>query len=409
MHIHTLDQWQHSHDFASDRHDAEQSTKIVMALTIVTMVAEVVAGTAFGSMALLADGWHMATHVAAFGITIFAYRYARHHATNPRYTFGTGKVSVLGGFASAVALAVIALVMAIESVERLFQPQTIQFSEAIGVAVLGLVINLASAWLLQDHHDHHHHGHHGHHHQHHGHQEHQYHGHQEHQHQEHQYHGHQEHQHQEHQYHGHQHHGHSAAEAVPDRPAHHQLHHHEHGDHAESPQNTNQHIDQHTDQHTDQNLRAAYVHVLADALTSVLAIVALFAGKAWGWVWMDAVMGIVGAGVITQWAYGLVRDTSAILLDGSVDKQVKLAIVTAIEEDADNRVADLHIWYLHQNHLAATISLVTHHPQAPEHYKQLLSHIPTLSHVLVEVNPCHGEACLDGPSPTLTAREPARA
>ncbi len=356
MHIHTLDQWQHSHDFASDRRDAEQSTKIVMALTVVTMVAEVMAGTAFGSMALLADGWHMATHVAAFGITIFAYRYARHHAANPRYTFGTGKVNVLGGFASAIALTVIAFLMALESIERFFQPQAIQFSEAIGVAILGLVVNLASAWLLQDHHDHHPHGHHDHH------------------------------------PHGHHHPGHSVAATVSDHPADHELHHQEHGDHAEPHQ------------HTDQNLRAAYVHVLADALTSVFAIVALFAGKFWGWVWMDAVMGIVGAVVITQWAYGLVRDTSAILLDGSVDKHTKLAIITAIEDDADNRVADLHIWYLHQNHLAATISLVTHHPQSPEHYKQLLSHIPTLSHVLVEVNPCHGESCLDAPSPTLVAQ-----
>jgi cation diffusion facilitator family transporter len=309
MHIHILEQWQHSHDFSTDQGHAERNTKVVMLFTSATMVAEIAAGTAFGSMALLADGWHMATHVAAFGITIFAYRYARKHVADPTYTFGTGKVSVLGGFASAVALAVIAFLMAFESIERFFQPHPIQFNEAISVAILGLVVNLASAWLLHDNDDHHTH---------------------------------------------------------PDH------HHHQ----------------------QDQNLRAAYVHVLADALTSVFAIVALFSGKLLGWVWMDALMGLVGAVVITKWAYGLVRDTSAILLDGSVGQNIKLDIVTLIEEDADNRVTDLHVWYLNQEHLAATISLVTHYPQAPEHYKRLLNPISSISHVLVEVNPCHGEPCV---------------
>ncbi|MGP1383405.1 MAG: CDF family Co(II)/Ni(II) efflux transporter DmeF [Thainema sp.] len=314
MHIHTIDQWHHSHDFSVHQNQAERNTKVVMLITAVTMVAEIVAGTIFGSMALLADGWHMATHVAAFGITVFAYRYARRHAADPRYTFGTGKVSVLGGFASAVALAVIAFVMAFESVERFFQPQAIQFNEAIGVAILGLAINLVSAWLLQDDHNHghdHHHGEHGHHH------------------------------------------------------------------------------------HSDHNLRAAYVHVLADALTSVLAIIALFAGKFLGWIWLDAAMGLVGAGVITKWAYDLVSDTSSILLDGGISKHIKLDIVNAIENDADNRVVDLHVWHVSQNHLSATVSLVTHYPQAPEYYKNLLSHIPSLSHVLVEVNSCHGEPCME--------------
>lgn len=313
MHIHTLEHWQHSHDFSTNQDRAERNTKIVMLLTAITMIAEIVAGTIFGSMALLADGWHMATHVAAFGIAIFAYQYARRHAADPKFTFGTGKVSVLGGFASAVALAVIAFVMAFESVARLFQPQAIQFNEAIGVALLGLVVNLASAWLLRDHHDH-----------------------------------------------GHDHHS-------DDHDHHH---------------------------HQDHNLRAAYVHVLADALTSVLAIVALFAGKFLGWVWLDAVMGLVGAGVITRWAYGLVSDTGSILLDGGIDKQIKLDIMTAIEDDADNRITDLHLWYVSQNHIAATISLVSHYPQTPEHYKRLLCHIPALSHVIVEVNHCHGEPCL---------------
>ncbi len=309
MHIHSLEQWQHSHDFSDDRSRAEKNTKIVMLFTAATMVAEIAAGTIFGSMALLADGWHMATHVTAFGITLFAYQYARSHAADPKYTFGTGKVSVLGGFASAVALAVIAFLMAFESVERFFQPQSIQFNEAIGVAILGLGVNLASAWLLQEPHDHH--------------------------------------------------------------------HHHAH----------------HT--HHDQNLRAAYFHVLADALTSIFAIIALLAGKFLGWVWMDALMGLVGAGVITKWAYGLVSDTSSILLDGYVDQKIKLDIISTIEQDADNRITDLHVWYLDQDHLAATISLVTHYPQAPEYYKDLLNRIPSLAHVLVEVNACPGEPCME--------------
>ncbi|WP_036477367.1 CDF family Co(II)/Ni(II) efflux transporter DmeF [Myxosarcina sp. GI1] len=311
MHFHTLEEWQHSHDFSGDRKSAEDSTKTVMWLTAVTMVAEIVAGIWFGSMALLADGWHMATHVAAFGITIFAYRYARKHAQDPAYTYGTGKVSVLGGFASAVALAVIALVMGIESVVRLFEPQTIKFNEAIAVAALGLAVNLISAWLLQDHHHHSHHG---------------------------------------------------------------ESHEHHHHDH---------------------NLRAAYLHVLTDALTSVLAIIALIAGKFLGWVWLDAVMGLVGMAVIAKWSYGLVKDTSSILLDGSPDKQIKLDIITAIEAEQDTRIADLHIWYLGQNSLAATISLVTHYPQSPQYYKELLSYIPSLVHTTVEVNKCHGEPCGD--------------
>jgi cation diffusion facilitator family transporter len=310
MHIHTLEEWQHSHNFDVDPGNAEKNTQLVMLLTAVTMVAEIVAGTLFGSMALLADGWHMATHVAAFGITVFAYQYARRHANNPQYTFGTGKVSVLGGFASAVALAVIAFVMGLESLGRLFQPQIIHFDEAIGVSAIGLIVNLISAFLLQDHHH----------------------------------------------------------------------DHHDHHDH---------------DHHHDHNLRAAYLHVLADALTSVFAIVALLAGKFLGWVWMDAAMGLVGTIVIAKWSYGLVCDTGLILLDGAVAKQTKLAIVTAIEEDADNRVADLHIWYVSQHHLAATISLVTHDPQTPEYYKNLLKPIPKLAHVLVEVNHCHGEPCIN--------------
>jgi cation diffusion facilitator family transporter len=332
MHIHSLEQWQHSHDFSGDRQQAEKNTKIVLLLTAITMIAEIIAGTIFGSMALLADGWHMATHVGAFGITVFAYRYARKYANNPKYTFGTGKVTVLGGFTSAIVLAVIALAIAVESATRLFQPQIIHFNEAIYVATIGLVVNLASAFLLQDDHNH-----------------------------------------------SHNHHNHFQTDHDHD--------HHDHDGHED-------HHTHHHHQHSDQNLRAAYLHVLSDALTSVFAIVALFAGKYLDWIWMDAAMGLIGALVIARWSYGLVVETGVILLDGGVDKQIKSAIINTIEQDADNQIADLHIWKLSENHLAATIVLVTHYPQQPEYYKKLLSHIPTLSHVIVEVNHCHGEPCI---------------
>ncbi|MDG2616622.1 CDF family Co(II)/Ni(II) efflux transporter DmeF [Thermoleptolyngbya sichuanensis XZ-Cy5] len=332
MHIHTLEPWQHPHDFLIRQDRAERKTQIVLVLTAVTMVAEIAAGTLFGSMSLLADGWHMATHVAAFGITVFAYQYARKQANNPQYTFGTGKVSVLGGFTSAIALAVVALLMAIESGYRLFQPQQIQFNEALWVALLGLGVNLVSAVLLQDSHD----------------------------------------------------------------PS----HSYSHDPAAPSHQPHLPHETAHSS-HTDHNLRAAYVHVLADALTSTLAIAALLAGKLGGWTWLDPIMGVVGAVVIARWANSLIRETGAILLDGATDRTVRLDLISAIEADADNRVVDLHVWNVSPAHLAATVALVTHEPQPPEHYKNLLKHIPALSHVIVEVNPCQGEACMSLSSKAL--------
>jgi len=311
MHDHQMDEWLHDHDFhLDDGGHAERSTHRVILLTVAMMVIEIGAGVVFGSMALLADGWHMGTHAAALGITAFAYRYARQHADDPRYSFGTGKVGVLGGFASAVALAIVALLMAVESVHRLITPQTIRFNEAIAVAVVGLAVNLVSALMLQGHHDHDH------------------------------------------------DHAHDAGHA--------HAHHHDH------------------------NLRAAYLHVLADALTSVLAIVALSLGKLLGWVWMDAFSGIVGSVVITRWSLHLLRDTSRILLDSGVPSRVVVGVREAIEADADNRVADLHVWRVSASHAAAVISVVTDHPKAPAHYKDLLTDITELSHVTVEVNPCRG-------------------
>ena len=313
MHIHTLESWQHNHDFAVKNDKGERRTQYVLILTAITMVVEIMAGSVYGSMALLADGWHMATHVAAFMITIFAYRYARKHADNPAYAFGTGKVSVLGGFASAVALAVVALVMLIESMQRIIDPHSIHFNEAIVVASLGLFINIVSAFLLKD--DHH--------------------------------------------------------------------HHHDH-DHDHS----------HEHHHHDHNLRAAYMHVLADALTSLLAIVALLSGKYFGWNWLDPVMGIVGAIIITRWSYGLLKQTSPILLDGSIEEEYQSAITETIEKDSDNRVSDIHIWKVGANHYAAIISLVTHFPKPVGYYKDLLIDFHKLSHTTIEINMCEDEPCV---------------
>ncbi|KHT61685.1 cation transporter [Photobacterium gaetbulicola] len=314
MHSENLQQWQHSHDFISLNHQGERRTLWVLGLTIVTMVAEITAGTLFGSMALLADGWHMGTHAAAFLITLFAYRYARKHASNPAFSFGTGKVSVLGGFTSAIALGLVALLMLVESFQRLFSPQPIQFNEAILVALIGLVVNIISVFLLHSH---------------------------------------------SHDDHGH-HHGHT--------------HDHDHS---------------HNHDHThDHNLRAAYFHVLADALTSLLAIVALLFGKYLGYDWLDAVMGMVGAVIITRWAWGLMKQTSPILLDGNIDPNYQQKIIAALENEADSKVSDIHIWKVSADHYAAMISLVTHHPRSAMEYKQLLAEFDKLSHLTIEVNPC---------------------
>lgn len=286
------------HDFLHGQAHGERRVYMVLGLTVVTMVVEIIAGLAFNSMALTADGWHMGTHAAAFGITIFAYRYARKHANNPRFSFGTGKVSVLGGFASAIALGVVALLMAVESAHRLIDPRPIRFDDAIIVAVIGLVVNLVSAVLLKE--DHHH--------------------------------------------HGHEHHGH------------------------------------------DHNLRAAYFHVLADALTSVTAIIALTFGRFFGWVVLDPIMGIVGSLIIARWAFGLLKDTSGILLDGSVAEETRSAIRSAVEDHSKCRITDLHVWAVAPGHLAAILAVQSPQPCAPDEIKALLSGIPHLLHINVEVH-----------------------
>ncbi len=317
---HSLAPWQRNHFFLASGHAKNaRRTQWALVLTIVMMAAEIIAGTVFGSMALLADGWHMGSHAAALGIAAFAYHYAHRHADNAVYTFGTGKVGDLGGFASALILGVIAVMMAYESVERLMAPVPIAFNEAIAVAVLGLVINLITAWMLKDDHEHHH--------------------------------DHHDHSHEDGRDHAHEHHAH----------------------------------------HQDHNLKAAYVHVLADALTSVLAIGALLAGLFWGLNWLDPAIGIVGSIIIARWAWILLGSTGRILLDADPSAETTNAVRKAIESEADNRIADLHVWRLGPGHLAAVVTVVTHEPRPPAHYKSLLANIPNLSHVTVEVELCCGQ------------------
>lgn len=307
----------HDHFFlGSDHQRNERKVWLVIALTASMMLVEIVAGSIYGSMALVADGWHMSTHAGAMLITALAYRFARQHVGNPRFTFGTGKLGDLAGFASAIVLALIALLIAWESLVRLTQPIHIDFNQAIAVAVVGLGVNLVCAWLLKD--DHAHHGHnHGHHH------------------------------------HDHDHH-------VPGKSR-------------------------------DNNLRAAYIHVLADALTSVFAIVALLLGRSYGWLWADPVMGVVGALVIARWSWGLIRDSGSVLLDAAVEgEEVRQEIREAVEPTG-SEVTDLHVWQVGPGHFAAIVSLVAREPQEPAHYKALLAHIHELSHVTIEVQ--RGAAC----------------
>jgi cation diffusion facilitator family transporter len=310
----------HGHVFLGASHDRNaRRTLWVVALTALMMVAEIAAGYWSGSMALLADGFHMATHAGALGIAAIAYAYARKHATNPRYSFGTGKVGDLAGFASALVLGLIALGIAVESIRRLFEPANVAFGEATIVAVVGLVVNLVSALLLSG--GHHGHGHHGHH-------------------------------------HGHDHdHGHA-----------HHHHGHDHGGHHGH----------------DNNLRSAYLHVLADALTSVLAIVALLAGWFLGWTWLDPAMGIVGALVIARWSWGLMRDTSAVLLDAT-DDHVAAEVRELVEQPGDARIADLHVWRVGPEAHAAIVSVVG--TIGPAEVRRRLTPVHELGHLTVETIP----------------------
>lgn len=301
----------HDHVYLSGAEAAnERRTWIVIALTAVTMVVEIVSGWIFGSMALLADGWHMASHTAALGITALAYGFSRRHADDPRFSFGTGKVGDLAGFASANLLAFIAVLMGYESIERFMAPVQIDFDEAIGVAVLGLGVNVLSAFILKERHA----GGHGHY-----------------------------------------------SEEGPGHP--------HHGDH-----------------HTDLNLKAAYLHVLADALVSLLAIAALTAGRFFGWVWLDPMTGVVGAAVILRWSWKLMRQSGRVLLDMVPGIGLQARIREAVEAGGADRVVDLHLWRIGMGKFAAILSVLTQDPRSPDDYKELLRRFEEVCHVTVEVN-----------------------
>ena len=305
MHAESMNGWTHNHVFLGTHHRRnERRTRIVIALCGAMMVAEIGGGILFRSMALVADGLHMSTHAAALLIAATAYAFARRRANDGRFTFGTGKFGDLAGFTSAIVLAMIALLIAWESVGRFINPLPIAFNEAIPIAALGLGVNLLSAWLLRDEHDH------------------------------------------DHQKYGHDHH-HSR----------------------------------------DLNLRAAYVHVLADAAVSILAVVGLVIAREVGWLWIDAVMGIIGAAVISNWALGLIRDASSVLLDIRPDAELARSVRECLERGSD-RVADLHLWRVGPGHNAVVATIVSHEPQAPNFYKGRLANFPGLSHVTIEVERC---------------------
>ena len=307
--------WKHAHSFGQDqKKSGETRTIIVILITTLMMVIEIGAGVMFGSMALLADGIHMASHAVALGINAFAYVYARRHAHDARYSFGTGKVNALGGFSGAILLAVFALMMAWESVVRLANPVEIDFNQAIFVAVIGLMVNGACVFILGN--------------------------------------------------------GESS-----------------HHDHERDLDHNSEH-DHHHDHHHDHNLRSAYLHVLADAFTSLLAIFALLAAKYFGFVWMDPVVGILGAIVVSRWSLGLIRSSGSVLLDQQGPENIQHQIRENIQQQPGNQLADLHLWSIGPNIYAAEISIATSQPKPPSHYKNLLPHGMGLAHVTVEVHDC---------------------
>jgi cation diffusion facilitator family transporter len=304
----------HDHVFLGKDHDkAARRTWAVIILCSVMMIAEIVGGALFGSLALIADGLHMSTHAGALLLAALAYTYARRYANDRSFTFGTGKFGDLAGFSSAIVLAMIALLVGYEAVSRLLDPVPISFNEAIPIAVLGLAVNVVSAWLLSG----------GHH-------------------------------------HGHGH----------DHP-----HDHDHGE---------QHDHGHAAHHRDNNMRAAVIHVAADAAVSVLVIAGLVLARALGWLWMDPLAGFIGALVIDNWSVGLMRDTGGILLDRTPDPRLAERVRMAIESEGD-KVTDLHLWRLGPGHLGAIVCVATAGTREAAHYRQRLAKFADLSHVTVEV------------------------
>lgn len=326
MHSDNLPAWQHHHSFNASSESAEKSTRVVMWITAATMVVEILAGWWYNSMALLADGWHMSSHAVAIGLSAVAYASARRYASDPRFAFGTWKIEILGGFASAIFLLGVAAMMLFGSVERLWSPQPIHYREAIVIAVLGLVVNLVCALILGKAH---HHG------------------------------------------HGHDHgHGHGHA------------HDHPHG-HAH-------------DSHQDLNLKSAYVHVIADAATSVLAIVALIGGWLYGWSWLDPLMGIVGAVLVAVWAKGLIADTGKVLLDREMDHPVVEEIREVVEagaEGEETKITDLHVWRVGKGVYSCALTVVTHDAKlTAEDLRARLAVHEEIVHSTIEIHVCPDQA-----------------
>ena len=319
-HQHELGPWQHAHDWAADRGATARRTHAVIAITLLTMVAEIAAGYAWQSMALLADGWHMGTHAAAVGVAALSYALARRWAGDARFSLGPWKVEVLGAYTSALLLGVVALAIGIESGLRLFSPRAVDYEPSLWVACIGLAVNLVCARLL-----------------------------------------------------------HSPAEVTAAGHAHHDAHHHDH-------HHGHAHGQRHHD--TDLNLKAAYLHVLADAATSVLAIAALLAGKYAGLVWLDPVMGLLGAGLIAWWSRGLLASTSKILLDREMDDPLAAQVRERLEADGDARVADLHLWRVADGAFAAHATLVADEPLASDTYRTRVKDLPALVHLSIETNRC---------------------
>lgn len=305
-----LSDWTHDHTFDSNSEVAERSTRLVMWITVVTMFVEILAGWAFNSMSLLADGWHMSSHALAIGLSAMAYAAARTYANDPRFAFGTWKIEILAGFASALFLLGVALAMVIGSLERLISPQAIQFEEAIIVGVLGLAVNLVCAYILgQAHHQHDH------------------------------------------------------------------AHDHSHPAHEHHPH------------HHDLNLKSAYFHVVADAFTSVLAIVALVGGWLYGWAWLDPVMGIVGAVLVALWAKSLILETAKVLLDREMDHPVVQEIKEAVEADGQTRVTDLHVWRVGKKVYSCALTAVTQDAQlTPNTLRERLAVHEEIIHSTIELH-----------------------
>jgi cation diffusion facilitator family transporter len=315
----------HDHVFLGrDHEEAERRTWGVIILCSIMMIAEIIGGALFGSLALIADGLHMSTHAGALLLAALAYTFARKYANDRSFSFGTGKFGDLAGYSSAIVLAMIALLIGYEAVSRLLHPIPISFREAIPIAMLGLVVNVVSAWLLSGGHDH---------------------------------------------SHGH-HHSHDADDGEQhERDLEFEEHDHRHGDGAH---------------HRDNNMRAAVVHVMADAAVSVLVIVGLLLARAFGWLWMDPLAGLIGAMVIANWSVGLLRDTGSILLDRTPDPRMAERVRQLIESEGD-QVIDLHLWRLGPGHLGAIVSVATTGRREAAHYRQRLATLADLSHVTVEV------------------------